>query len=480
MERSLRLATRAGMLAAAIALLAGTAPGFAGAAAAGATGGITGTVFGSGGSRLAGARVSVYAPVGHYAVCGDQRTEPAGWSVVATATTNKQGAYTVTGLSDGSYRVKVVPDKLRNDAYGYRIPGVQFDATPDGANVTPWLALAGDVPVFGGGVSRSVDVHLAQSATMAGVVTDSATGRPLSGIEVRAVRADPAGGGYQYLPDYTATTTDRQGRYTLAGLPRSAASPDDLYYGLVVVDRMGTHDPDIWWHHPFPGAASASLNANSQWSVIHDVQIAPRAPVIVHVTDGTNPVAGVQVQPTSAWPYVYLLTDAAGVVRVAGPPDEVPGTPEFWTILVSDPHGYYHSTYYSAESPTGAPTWSGATVIHPSATPLSIAMTVEPGATLTGTLWEGTPGSAAPAVNWLAGAYFDPPLTYEDEFLNAVGTTTYSACDGTFSIVVWPSSSAYTLWTRPLDASPWPPKSVAFSAPSATTVELGDIDVTAP
>ena len=419
------------------ALVAATLPSVP-AGAAGPKGSISGTVTSSAGTSLAHAVVNVWTAVGGFAGCGDQLSGPAGWKLAATATTDGAGRYAVARLASGMYRVEVVPSDLDQDAHGYWIDS---SATP---NVTPWITLATNVNVAGKS-AQTVDVRLAEPATITGVVTDKDSGLPLTGIEVRAVRASPPSdgvGGYQWMPDYTSAVTNASGAYTLAGLPRSAASQNDLYYGLVLIDPAGTHQDYIWWQDPLlqtqpPSIWYASLDANTAISATHDVALTPSAAVTVTLTKGRgHPLEGMKVEYTTMFPAPYRLTDGNGVVTLPA----LSGQPGSIYIYVSDPGGAYHPAYYASGSSVGSPNAVGATA--PDAdTALTVAMTMERGVVVNGHLSQGTPPS--PVQNGFVAAYLASDPMSGDIWQYSVGTYggLSTDCNGAFTLTVWPQHS---------------------------------------
>lgn len=151
-----------------------------------AAGAISGVVTSEGGSGVAGAIVRAYAP--------DDV-----WLPSAQATTGADGTYTVPAVADGEYKVVVVP--------------------PAGSSlITQWYSGAASrsagtpVVVSGSAATVDIDVELAGTGSVSGVVTD-ADGAPVVGARVSA-----------YGPSDTwvgsaSATTGADGAYDLAALP---------------------------------------------------------------------------------------------------------------------------------------------------------------------------------------------------------------------------------------------------------------------
>lgn len=148
------------------------------------TGSISGTVTSTvGGTALAGIEVRA------------QRDSDTGWHTVVT---NASGAYTFSGLAEGSYLVRFF-DPAGDYATEY------WDDARDSLG-------AQRVAVVDGSAHPGVDAALAPTPTssISGTVTRADDGTPVSGARVTADGTD----GY-----WTSTLTDGAGRYTLGSLP---------------------------------------------------------------------------------------------------------------------------------------------------------------------------------------------------------------------------------------------------------------------
>ena len=148
---------------------------------------ITGTVTDAGtGAPIAGIDVQVYAPGG-------------GWA--GHATTNAAGTYTVADLAAGTYYVRT--------ANSFPYLDQLFDNLPcPGGNCT--VTTGTGVSVAAGAATANIDFGLTPGGTIAGLVTDAATGTPLANL---AVQVYAAGGGW-----VATGTTNGAGVYTVTGL----------------------------------------------------------------------------------------------------------------------------------------------------------------------------------------------------------------------------------------------------------------------
>lgn len=160
------------------------------------TGSISGTVTSTvGGTALAGIEVRA------------QRDSDTGWHTVVT---NASGAYTFSGLAEGSYLVRFF-DPAGDYATEY------WDDARDSLG-------AQRVAVVDGSAHPGVDAALAPTPTssISGTVTRADDGTPVSGARVTADGTD----GY-----WTSTLTDGAGRYTLGSLPAAPMSSDSTRRG---------------------------------------------------------------------------------------------------------------------------------------------------------------------------------------------------------------------------------------------------------
>lgn len=194
---------------------------------------------------------------------------------------------------------------------------------PSGGHAGEWYddqALDGSPTVVAAGTT-GLEVGLAPSgrtASVAGVVTDDATGAPLGGIWVAAVGPFPessalAGG----------TVTDGQGRYTIPGLEAG----DHL---LVFVDPTGAHAVEFHQDSSTPsGSTMVRLSAGSETDVGASLGAATPAPpgeasVTGRVTEtgSGNPIAGAWVVALDATGSVAGATaaDGQGEYALAVPP----------------------------------------------------------------------------------------------------------------------------------------------------------------
>ena len=118
---------------------------------------------------------------------------------VASADTNSNGVYTITGLATGSYRVEFEPYSGGYFAQYY--------------NDEQTLSTADPVAVTAGNTTTSINAALSQGGSITGTITDATSGTAASGIAVTA---------YSYTTTSTSyagsATTDSTGRYSITGL----------------------------------------------------------------------------------------------------------------------------------------------------------------------------------------------------------------------------------------------------------------------
>jgi 5-hydroxyisourate hydrolase-like protein (transthyretin family) len=151
-------------------------------ALAAGTGKIEGTVTESAHKALANVSVTVYG---------------SGEEVEGSASTNVNGEYTVSGLSEGEYKVGFSDQPTYVNQY--------YDKQAS-------FASAGFVSVIQGNTTAGIGAEMQQPGRIAGRVTNTA-GTPVAGVEVEAY-----GTGVEFESVKTAFT-DANGEYTIEGLP---------------------------------------------------------------------------------------------------------------------------------------------------------------------------------------------------------------------------------------------------------------------
>lgn len=393
---------------------------------------MTGTVYAASGAVLGGATVTAYQVVGHAPASPSDYVL---WTPAAKTVTTSNGGFTLSGLSStGTYRLKAVPPDLSTSSYGYWV---------DPTHITPWIALATSVAP-----QPNVQFRLGQPASFSGRVTDLRSGKGISGVEVRAMSAgdyavtgDSQGpGGPSYSWDYSSTLSDQKGYYTLRGLPKYPATltPEEAIYGPEFTDPSGSHGGWMWWMSYIGGPAyTPEVNTNTETNAVRNIQLGVSGTVRVHVTDAATgrPVAGLSVQPDSAFVYPYTLTNAKGDAYVGGM-----GGSNSVTVFVTDPMGpahpaagTYRTTFYGQ-----SPNWGGATkflVPDGKTVTVNIAVTRD-AAAITGTTMPGG------MISSYRQDQLPPPDNGDLQWKLNVGTASPVFADGYFTITgLWPGQA---------------------------------------
>lgn len=121
------------------------------------------------------------------------------WDTVGSAITDAAGAYAITGLPAGEYRIE-----FQTSATTQSVLAEWWDDAADFETATP-------VAVAAGADATDISPQLAQANSVSGTVTDS-TGAPIAGVIAELVSLEgvvPAG----------AAWTDDTGSYTVRGVP---------------------------------------------------------------------------------------------------------------------------------------------------------------------------------------------------------------------------------------------------------------------
>ena len=243
--------------ASAVAVTAGAAASVASAQLApGAT--VSGDITDAFGAPLGGVTVQAFDAGGNLA--GDSATSAAG-----------TGAYTISGLAAGSYRI------------GFDAGCCSGDYVPQYSGDEPSLASAQLVAVTTGASAGGVDAAMQAGGHIAGTVTNAA-GEPLPGVSVEAI--DASGDGV------TGTSTGPDGDYALLGLASGTYTVEfeNFLDSLAIVPQFYDGATTL------AGATAVPVTAGVTTTAI-DVQVARVTGSLAGtVTDGAAaPLAGVQV-----------------------------------------------------------------------------------------------------------------------------------------------------------------------------------------
>lgn len=165
-------------------------------------GSIAGTVTNEGNAPIAELPVVVYTDNG-----GGY------WYEYDTFTTQSDGTYLVTGLQNGTYRIRFgdIIDEYGN-YYGYTEPEYAhefYDNAQDVESATD-ITVASNAPV------TEIDAQLVQLASISGTVTDP-DGNPVVEMSVSLHRLTE----YGDWTSFRSSTTDQTGSYTIVGLTAS-------------------------------------------------------------------------------------------------------------------------------------------------------------------------------------------------------------------------------------------------------------------
>ena len=239
--------------------------------AAMATGsGIDGTVS-SGGQPAAGVNVTVFNSSG---------------STAGYGSTDATGAYTVTGLTPGTYTVEFLPPTASG-----------VNAVPQYYNGKTTAASADPVTVAGGHFA-TVSTDLPTGGQITGAVTDASTHAALPGVEVYVYSSSGGYSGYGY--------TDAKGNYTISSL------------------ATGTYQVSFYPYdnsHLGSGQSGVSVTAGSATSGIN-AALATGGTIAGTITDAVSGhvVGGVEVEAISSGggSSGYHVSASDGTYRIGG------------------------------------------------------------------------------------------------------------------------------------------------------------------
>ncbi len=231
-------------------------------AALGGGGSISGSVGSGPGEPIEGADICVQPAA----------NELSGWHCVTSGPT---GAYSISALADGSYRVEFSASKYEEQYYGGGI----------------WPISATLVDVRAGADTGGIDAQLRRGGTMTGKVTSAVTGDPLAGIEV-CPQVQPPKGEFPGLP-FECTFTGAGGEYRMSSL-----TPGE--YKVSFEDRAHRYSS--------PSPVIAQLSAEQVLAGV-DAHMDPAGSIAGEVLDEAgHPLGGV-------WVCADASTVASGCVR---------------------------------------------------------------------------------------------------------------------------------------------------------------------
>lgn len=248
-------------------------------------------------------------------------------TAVGLGTTTGNGTFSIPGLRAGTYTVVYL------DPSGRARPEFYNDApTPTGALN---LALTGTGDTVSAHASLAAVTAPTLAGTASGTVTDDATGEPLSGALVVAMRSSD-------LSFVQATTTGVDGRWTLP-LPAG-----DHY--LQIVDPTGRHRFE--WYADQPAPATFAALTTVQTGGTYDAALAPTGGRIagrVTETGGSTPIGDAWVIAFGSGGAVGTTTSGDGRYVLDG---LSPGT---YNMIIVDPSGAHRPEYHEDRpGPDGA------------------------------------------------------------------------------------------------------------------------------
>lgn len=205
-------------------------------------------------------------------VCVDASSDGAG-SGYESVSTDSEGAYSITGLPAGSYKVEFVPGCGGTSEYATQLYGEEDGRPPV------------SVTISSGATTAGVNAALGLSGTISGTVTDGGTPQEGVCVDVSSIEG----------PDSPSTTTAANGTYTVAGLQPGTYTVefDPSCGGFTNAADL----PQFYEGAAAPGEAKpVSVGAGATIGGV-DAELQPAGSISGTVTDGASgsPMAGVCV-----------------------------------------------------------------------------------------------------------------------------------------------------------------------------------------
>jgi len=280
---------------------------------------------------------------------------------VSSAGTDSTGAYSVTGLPSGSYKVHFEGNGSRHVSVWYGNAASESQATL--------------VTVTAPGTRTGIDAALAQGGSISGRVTDQ-SGDPISNLSVDAGGRDD---------DYRGATTDQDGNYTVYGLAPGSYELqfDGSYRGFVGQYYNNTYYRDE--------AVPVQVTGSNDTGGINAV-LTRGGRISGRVTDASGaPIANVDLEifDINDNDLYYANTDASGYYQARGLP-----TGSYKIRFEGYDSGNWVSAFYG-----GASQLSEAALVPVTAPMLTpeINVTLVPGGSIAGTVTNSTGTPAAHA-----------------------------------------------------------------------------------
>lgn len=358
---------------------------------------------------------------------------PGSGSYLSYDYTDSTGAYTLSGLSSGSYQV--------------RFDGGDYVAQWYGGGIDQ--ATAATVAVTAPDTTGGIDIALAKGGSITGTVTARETGARL--YDVQVVAYDAVTG-----KDITYGYTNSSGIYTIRQLPSGT-------YRLKFYGQYAGNFLDQWYSNKSRESLADIVTVAAPATVGNiNISMEKGATITGTVTDSTNntPVAGVAVTiyDASGSAVRYGTTDSTGAYSVTGL-----ASGSYRLSFMASP---YAPQWYDGKDYKGSAT---AVSVTAPATVANINVRLIKGGSITGRLTDKATGAG------IAGVY----VAAVDRQTGDWGAGVLTADDGTYTITGLTSSS-YRLYLSPPHDSGYMttwyagtaglcPGIVAVTAPNATS-----------
>ncbi len=253
--------------------------------------------------------------------------------------TAANGTYSFTAVAPGTYDVAFTDPSGLYDTQWYDNESSQSAEDTAGQQVV----------VMSGSSVTGINAAMAAQVSLAGRVTDAATGQPLTDVCVYAYAAD------NFNNDVGATCTGASGAYRLGGLPSGS-------YDVAFVDTSGAH-PTAWYDGVIPPGSTGAVTVTNSGP----------APEVNEAMPGFTGLGGTVTDADTSMPVanicVYLF-DTSGTYAGYGACTAANGTYSFtdvapgtYDVAFTDPSGLFDTQWYDNESSQSAENGAGQQVV---------------------------------------------------------------------------------------------------------------------
>jgi hypothetical protein len=362
------------------------------------------------------------------------------WGVFAgAAKTDENGHYTVHGVPHGKVNVRIY-GKQDNESLAKDYVNVWY--TEDGKGSIQCI-MADNVTVNEGEDTSGIDFYLNEGGSISGTVYQSDGSTPIAGLTLIAIYEKRC-----FSPiNSTAgiTVTDRDGKYTIYGIPEGDAYVFTVASSGMIGDLNYVKDSNYIpeWYTTDGGSLDCNIADSvpvSQGSGANgiDFELDQGGSVsgTVHESDGTTPVSGVSVQAVhtecGSNVNVNAYSNKNGAYAIHGLPA---GNVNIQAVPAFSNRNYFNEFYMASGDGTNDCNAASVVSVELGTNTPGINFKLDQSASVSGTIYESDGSTAIPGLQVLVFSSACPPWTFL--------STWWSDQDGKYTIYGLPDDKVY-------------------------------------